>query len=201
MAKAKNLAGLAALGALGYMLARGKGDKGDTTQSGTPDLPVSPDEEPRRQISDYMKKAPQDPREAAAEAPSAASEVFASKPKTATAPRTSTTAKTGVKTATKPTPKGRGRLDVGGSSPALAAMEARKAARDEDARIGNINAYNRDIKGQNMENQILKNMQDAPPPGLMRKGGAVKKMASGGMTASKRADGIASRGKTKCKMY
>lgn len=35
----------------------------------------------------------------------------------------------------------------------------------------------------------------------LKKGGAVKKMASGGMTASKRADGIASRGKTKCKMY
>jgi hypothetical protein len=37
-------------------------------------------------------------------------------------------------------------------------------------------------------------------------GGAIKKMASGGMTskvstASSRADGIASRGKTKCKMY
>ena len=35
----------------------------------------------------------------------------------------------------------------------------------------------------------------------MKKGGKVKKMASGGMTASRRADGIASRGKTKCKMY
>lgn len=35
----------------------------------------------------------------------------------------------------------------------------------------------------------------------MKRGGRVKKMASGGMTASKRADGIASRGKTKCKMY
>jgi len=37
----------------------------------------------------------------------------------------------------------------------------------------------------------------------MKKGGAVKKMASGGSTssASKRADGIASRGKTSCKMY
>lgn len=35
----------------------------------------------------------------------------------------------------------------------------------------------------------------------MKKGGRVKKMASGGMTASKRADGIATRGKTKCKMY
>jgi len=40
----------------------------------------------------------------------------------------------------------------------------------------------------------------------MRMGGKVKKMASGGMTskvssASRRADGIATRGKTKCKMY
>ena len=35
----------------------------------------------------------------------------------------------------------------------------------------------------------------------MKKGGKAKKMASGGMTVSKRADGIASRGKTKCKMY
>ena len=37
----------------------------------------------------------------------------------------------------------------------------------------------------------------------MKKGGAVKKMASGGMTssASSRGDGIASKGKTRCKMY
>jgi hypothetical protein len=36
-----------------------------------------------------------------------------------------------------------------------------------------------------------------------RKGGAVKGYASGGMasSASKRADGIATKGKTKCKMY
>jgi len=37
----------------------------------------------------------------------------------------------------------------------------------------------------------------------MKKGGKVKKMASGGMasSASKRGDGIASKGKTRCKMY
>ena len=34
-----------------------------------------------------------------------------------------------------------------------------------------------------------------------KRGGKVKKMASGGMTASRRADGIATKGKTKCKMY
>ena len=39
--------------------------------------------------------------------------------------------------------------------------------------------------------------------GTFKHGGKVKKMASGGMTssASKRADGIASKGKTRCKMY
>jgi len=44
--------------------------------------------------------------------------------------------------------------------------------------------------------------QAAPNPMTMKRGGAVKKMASGGMTskvssASKRGDGIAQRGKTK----
>jgi hypothetical protein len=39
------------------------------------------------------------------------------------------------------------------------------------------------------------------PEMAKKRGGMVKKMASGGMTASKRADGIATRGKTKCKMY
>jgi len=59
--------------------------------------------------------------------------------------------------------------------------------------------------GRRMEGEILNNMITNPP---MKKGGMVKpkKMASGGMTsmassASKRADGIASRGKTRCKMY
>jgi hypothetical protein len=34
-------------------------------------------------------------------------------------------------------------------------------------------------------------------PTLMKKGGVVNKMASGGMTASSRADGIATKGKTR----
>lgn len=42
---------------------------------------------------------------------------------------------------------------------------------------------------------------DEPMPARrMAKGGAVKKMASGGSTASKRADGCAARGKTKGRM-
>jgi len=43
-----------------------------------------------------------------------------------------------------------------------------------------------------------------PKDAMYKKGGAVKKMASGGMTVSKassRADGIAQRGKTRGKLY
>lgn len=50
--------------------------------------------------------------------------------------------------------------------------------------------------GRKMESEVLNNMITNPP---MRKGGAVK-MASGGMTASRRGDGIASRGKTRGKI-
>jgi hypothetical protein len=79
------------------------------------------------------------------------------------------------------------RRSAEGMSPAeaLAAKEAAAQAARE-AKTLNPNAWLAGPKGM-AEN--------------FRKGGAVKKMASGGMTASKRADGIASRGKTKCKMY
>jgi hypothetical protein len=198
MAKAKDLAGLAALGALGYMLAKGKGDKGEDsnpTRAARPESTEDRLESPEDTIKRSMAKAPE--AEDADYGNEGRRTSMATAPKAPTAPRTSTTAKVGVKAAPKPTPKGSGRLDTGGNSPALAAMEARKAARDEDARIGNINAYNREIKGQNMENNIVRGMVEPQ----MKKGGKVKKMASGGMTASRRADGIASRGKTKCKMY
>ena len=39
--------------------------------------------------------------------------------------------------------------------------------------------------------------EEAPAGTMMRKGGKVKKMAKGGSTASKRGDGIATKGKTK----
>jgi len=47
--------------------------------------------------------------------------------------------------------------------------------------------------GRKMENEVLNNMITNPP---MKRGGMVN-MASGGMTASRRGDGIASRGKTR----
>jgi len=58
--------------------------------------------------------------------------------------------------------------------------------------------YRQETQQERAERYVAKRRaaQDAG----MKRGGAVK-MASGGMTASSRADGIASRGKTKCKMY
>jgi hypothetical protein len=79
------------------------------------------------------------------------------------------------------------RRSAEGMSPAeaLAAREAAAQAARE-AKTLNPNAWLAGPKGM-AEN--------------FRKGGAVKKMASGGMTASRRGDGIASRGKTRGKMY
>lgn len=54
---------------------------------------------------------------------------------------------------------------------------------------------------RNFETPAERRSREAKESSGMKRGGAVKKMASGGMAASKRADGIASKGKTKCKIY
>jgi hypothetical protein len=58
-------------------------------------------------------------------------------------------------------------------------------------------------KGAKSTAPFLKEIGNEPLKLGMKGGGSVKKMASGGMigSASKRADGIAQRGKTKCKTY
>jgi hypothetical protein len=80
-------------------------------------------------------------------------------------------------------------------APARPSAAGQKYSADPDATIGKFvpGIGYVDVNG----NIMSRNRQ-------YKKGGAVKakKMASGGVTsASKRADGIASRGKTKCKMY
>lgn len=51
------------------------------------------------------------------------------------------------------------------------------------------------MPGRPMAEEPMVSVDPAAP--MMRKGGAVKKMAKGGSTASKRADGCATKGKTK----
>ena len=52
------------------------------------------------------------------------------------------------------------------------------------------------MRGRPMVEDIMV-AEEAPAGAMMRKGGKVKKMAKGGSTASKRADGCATKGKTK----
>ena len=65
------------------------------------------------------------------------------------------------------------------------ALAKKKAARDAAA-----------MSGRPMAEEVMV-AEEAPAGAMMRKGGKVKKMAKGGSTASKRADGCATKGKTK----
>jgi len=71
--------------------------------------------------------------------------------------------------------------------------------------LGKIGAEAATAKGALARAAEAKRIKDAINGGAIgyKKGGAIKKMASGGMTssASNRGDGIASKGKTRCKMY
>jgi hypothetical protein len=102
----------------------------------------------------------------------------------------------------KPKPKLKPRGMTGAQNTALAnanrgmGKAVTTAASDEGARLGNIKAAKDYNRGLEMEKQILNNMITNPP---MKKGGMVK-MASGGMTASRRGDGIATKGKTRGKI-
>jgi hypothetical protein len=81
---------------------------------------------------------------------------------------------------------------------------ARAAAREESMRAENAANYglNPEAPGYGASASALRDKLGGADFSLgMKKGGAVKKMASGGMTASRRGDGIASRGKTRGKLY
>jgi hypothetical protein len=75
---------------------------------------------------------------------------------------------------------------MGGVMPMLAASQRKKLLAREAAKEGGM-------RGRPMVEDIMV-AEEAP---AMRKGGKVKKMAKGGSTASKRADGCATKGKTK----
>jgi len=83
-----------------------------------------------------------------------------------------------------------------------------QAAANRQAAMDKVKAAGSSVADyiKNFETPAERRSREAKEASGMKKGGKVKKMASGGMTskvssASKRADGIASRGKTNCKMY
>ena len=72
-----------------------------------------------------------------------------------------------------------------------------KARLDEEE----VDNYRRETEAEDKERKAYSGKDEENYKGDgMKRGGKVTKMASGGMTASRRADGIASRGKTRCKI-
>jgi hypothetical protein len=173
----KDLAGLAALGALGMMLSKGKKTEVE-----------EPDQIRARMARDKAKEAAKEtPKEALKEVPSRGMPVSSSDA------LPSYLAKQVSRT-------GGGKPEITDvytedtSSPVFKKNEFNEAyiAMPEK----NRKAY------QDRQDLINANVNNPGYSAGMKKGGAVKKMASGGMTssASKRADGIAQKGKTRGKM-
>jgi hypothetical protein len=87
------------------------------------------------------------------------------------------------------------------ASAAQNAAAARRAQLAEEARRGQT-PTNFTSTTSRSANKRTKKIDEDNTGVEFKRGGKTKKMASGGMTsASKRGDGIASKGKTKCKMY
>jgi hypothetical protein len=254
MAKAKDLAGLAALGALGYMLNKKsyKEDAGDqktssytgdtkkveakdvnygnegrrtsmgvapapkTTTKAAPKLEtITTRKDPREAeagMSRGTRTTPKDPREAEAgmsrgtrtTSMAGAGRGFVNPP--APKPTDPRSAESGMSRGTRTTSMaGAGRGSVNPPMPKPADPRSTEAGMSRGTRAttppfkGGQPGY--DEAGNFMGGQ--RGFDEAGNP--MKKGGMVKKMvnkmASGGMTASRRGDGIATRGKTKCKMY
>ena len=90
--------------------------------------------------------------------------------------------------------KGLAKLADSGAGFLIPASYLAKSQRDKAARKAARSAA--DMRGRPMVEDIMV-AEEAPAGAMMRKGGKVKKMAKGGSTASKRADGCATKGKTK----
>jgi hypothetical protein len=198
MAKAKNLAGLAALGALGYMLTRDKPqqeNKGRQSEGAGYQSTETRLESPEDTIKRSMVKAPGDSKpitEADVVMPEKAAPVKSRVPAAAVADNTTgITMPTGSPDAEAGKTRGRPKAEPSVSSSAEG-MKNYKPRYTPSAAAPKTTTTPVAPKKPYMPEEVDMGY---------KKGGKVKKMASGGMTASKRADGIASRGKTRCKMY
>ena len=193
------LAGLAALAGAAYMASKGK-DKESTTDTGDETERLA-NRTKGMSNEDYIKShmVKNDSKPITETDVVMPEQAAPAAPKTATAPRTSTTAKTdslGVKAPAR-----------GNSADKLANLSrstTREAKTKQFAQEvpEELSAQKTDaLAVASRAARAADARKRALSAGMMKEGGKVKKMASGGMTASRRADGIASRGKTKCKMY
>jgi len=191
----KNLAGLAALGALGYMLTRGKSndDAGDQkTSSYSPPNTATKMADMATDESSYMPRSNRTAQEGVGDATNDPLE----KPKNAAISGDLAVEKVFPDAGT---PGGSmKRIEGRKPMPSLSAVERKAAARKD---LMSAPASQDAILTDAMRNASRLNVAAANKTKLgMKRGGAVKKMASGGMTASRRGDGIASKGKTRGRM-
>jgi hypothetical protein len=174
----KDLTALAALGTLGYMLSK-KGDKKDTTAAA--ERRIAADKVASEEPQSMENDSGVDPEEAANKRTE----------RMLTNPNAREFGEAGTSMTVSPTKKPVApRRPVVKSRPMSAAAEAAM----QEANV--VNPTTRAEYDMGISNVPRRNS-------YYKKGGSVKKMASGGMasSASKRADGIATKGKTKCKMY
>jgi len=197
----RNLASLAALGTLGYMLSK-KGDKASDKASDKKDEKSTTDAAERRRAAD--KEASEEPQSMekdsgmdAEEAANKRTERMLTNPnaKEYGEAGTSMTVSPTKKPAPKPAPK-----PVVKSRPMSAAAESAfqesnvspKTRAEYDMGMGKIARFSPYTTDENQ----------GGVHGGYKRGGSVKKMSSGGSvsSASKRADGIATKGKTRGRM-
>ena len=179
MARRKNLTALAALGTLGYMLSK-KGDKKDEkSTSDAAERRIAADKIASAEPQSMEDDSRMDPEEAANRRTE----------RMLTNPNAKEFGEAGTSMTVSPTKKPVARRPVVKSRPMSAAAEA---AFQE----ANISPTTRAEYDMGISNVPRRNS-------YYKKGGAVKGYASGGMTsssASKRADGIATKGKTRGKI-
>jgi hypothetical protein len=219
MGRNSNLAGLAALGALGYMMSKDK-DQASTDQTpgpGRQSLGAGYDSPGTNTGSATDLKTPmQSIADADQSVGSSTSPVMRGETGTTTLgpaynEPTTTTTKPSAPKATAPkaskntnySNEGRGsiapdysnegRSGVGPNMSGKVATARRETYKGLDGKIH----YKEDVAKPSMS--TMKNPRTGREMTTFKKGGAVK-MASGGMTASRRADGIATKGKTRGKI-
>ena len=183
MARRKDLTALAALGTLGYMLSK-KGDKASDKK----DEKSTSDAAERRRAAD--KEASEEPLKIGSELGMDPEEAANKRTeRMLTNPNAREYGEAGTSMTVSPTKKPVARRPVVKSRPMSAAAEAAM----QEANVSPTTRAEYDVGISNVPRRNS----------YYKKGGSVKKMASGGMasSASKRADGIATRGKTNCKMY
>jgi len=180
MARRKNLTALAALGTLGYMLSK-KGDKKD--EKSTSDAA-----ERRRDADRIASEAPQSMENDAGMDPEEAANRRTERMLTNPNAREFGEAGTSMTVSPPTAPRPAARKPVVKSRPMSAAAES--AMQEANVSPTTRAEYDRGISNVPRRNLYYK------------KGGAVKGYASGGSvsSASKRADGIATKGKTRGKM-